>query len=60
MGCFLNGLRAFGINADQSTRLQPRTRGNDARRRNNERNVSRRNKSLQRKLGMDYGMQWYA
>ena len=37
-------------------RLQPRTRGNGAQRRN----ISCRNGSLQRKPRLDYGMQWYA
>ena len=39
MGCFLDDLRAFGINADQ-WRLQPRTRGDGAERRNKGRNFS--------------------
>ena len=43
-----------------SGRLQPRTRGDGAGRRNKGRNVSWQNGSLQRKLGLDYGMQWYA
>ena len=51
-GCFLDDLRAFGIHAD-SGRLQPRTRGNGAKRRN----ISWRNGSLQRKPGLDYGIQ---
>ena len=54
MGCFLDDLRAFGINADQWTR------GNDAERRNKGRNISWRNGPLQRKPGLDYGMQSYA
>ena len=58
MGCFLDDLRAFGINAD--VRLQPRTRANGAGRRNKGLNVSWRNGSLQRKPGLDYGMQYYA
>ena len=41
MGCFLDDLRAFG-------RLQPKTRGNGAERRNKGRNISWRNGSLQR------------
>ena len=40
-----------------SGQLQPRTRGNDAGGQNKERNVSWRNGSLQRKPGLDYGMQ---
>ena len=42
-----------------SGRLQPRTRGNGAERRNKGRNISWRNGSLQRKPGLDYGMQSY-
>ena len=38
-------------------RLQPRTRGNGAGRRNKGRSISWRNGSLQRKPGLDYGMQ---
>ena len=38
-----------------SGRLQPKTEGNGARRRNKEWDVSCRNGSLQRKLGLDYG-----
>ena len=38
-------------------RLQSSTRGNGARRWNKGRNVSWRNGSLQKKLGLDYGMQ---
>ena len=43
-----------------SARLQPRTRGNGAGRRNKGRNASWRNGSLQGKPGLDYGMQSYA
>ena len=43
-----------------SRRLQPRTRGNDAKRQNKGRNISWRNGSLQRKPRPDHGMQWYA
>ena len=57
VGCFLDDLRAFGINVDANGRLQPRTRGNDAGRQIKERNVSWRNGSLQRKPGLDYDMQ---
>ena len=42
-----------------SGRLQPRTRENGAERRNKGRNISWRNGSLQRKPGLDYGMQSY-
>ena len=59
MGCFLDDLRAFGINADQG-RLQPRTRRNGAERQSKRRNISWRNGPLQRKPRLDYGMQWYA
>ena len=52
-GCFLDDVRAIGINANQG-RLQPRTRGNGAGRRNKGRNVSWRNGSLQKKSGLDY------
>ena len=45
MGYSLDDLRAFGINS-----------GNGAGRRNKGRNVSWRNRSLQRKPGLDYGM----
>ena len=40
MGCFLDELRAVGINADQCGRLQPRTRGDSAERRKKGRNIS--------------------
>ena len=40
-----------------SGRLQPRTRGNDARRRKRGRDASWRKGSLQRKPGLDYGIQ---
>ena len=56
MCCLLDGLRAFGINADQWT-TAAQDAGNDARRRNKGRNVSRRNGSLQRKSGLDNGIQ---
>ena len=59
MGCFLDDLRAFGINADQRT-TAARTRGNGAERQNKGRNISWRNGSLQRKPRLDYGMQWCA
>ena len=45
IGCFLDDLRAFGINAT-SGRLQPRTRGNGAERQNKGRNISWQNGSL--------------
>ena len=55
MGCVLDDLRAFGINADQWTTAAT-TRGNGAGRWNKGRNVSWRNGSLQRKPGKDYDM----
>ena len=56
MGCLLNDLRFFGINADQWTTSAYSTRGNGTRRRIKGRNVSWRNGSLQRKPGLDYGL----
>ena len=56
---FLNDLGAFDT-TPTSGRLQPRTRGNGARRRNKGWNVSWRNKSLVRKSGPDYGMEYFA
>ena len=57
MGCFLDGLKAFGINADQWT-AAAQDEGDGGGRRNKGRNVSWRNGSLQRKPGLDYyGMQ---
>ena len=51
MGCFLDDLIAFGIDADQSMDdyyyiLQSRTRGNGARQQNKGRDVSWRNGSI--------------
>ena len=43
-----------------SRRLQPRTRGNGAKRQNKGRNISWQNGSLQKKPRLDYGMHWYA
>ena len=63
MGCFLDDFRAFGMNTHQWTAAAQdegewrRTRGNGAGRRNKGRNVSWRNGSLQRKSGLDDGMQ---
>ena len=42
-----------------SGRQQPRTRRNGAERQSKSRNISWRNRSLQRKPRSDYGMQWY-
>ena len=56
---FLGRSRSFRHQPD-SERLQPKTRGNGAGRRNKGRNVLCRNGSLQRKPGLDYSMQSYA
>ena len=59
MGCFLDNLRAFGINADQwKTAAQDEGEW----RRTAEQGAEHfmRNGSLQRKPGLDYGMQSYA
>ena len=61
VGCCLDDFRAFfGIKADQwITHCSPtRTGGDDARRQNKGRNVPSRNGPLQRKSGLDYGMQY--
>ena len=54
--------KRFRVSTPTSGRLQPRIGGNDARRRNKGRNVSWRNgemdHSLQRKSGLEYGMQY--
>ena len=59
MGCFLDDLRAFGINADQWT-TAAQDEGERCRTAEQGRNISWRNGSLQRKPRLDYGMQWYA
>ena len=56
MGCFVDDLRASGINADQWTAATQDER-NDARRRKKGRNVSWQNGPLQGKSGLDYGIQ---
>ena len=57
MGCFLDDLRGFGINADQwPTAAQDKGEWCRA---NVGRNISWRNGSLQRKPGLDYGIQSY-
>ena len=56
-GCLLDDLRASGISADQWATAQDEGGNSARRRRNRGRNVSWRNGSLQRKLGLDYGMQ---
>ena len=55
MGCFLDYLRAFGINADQWT-TAARDEGEWRTTAEKGRNVSWRNGSLERKLGLDYAM----
>ena len=59
MGCFLDDLRAFGINADQWT-TAAQDEGEWRRRQNEGRNISWQNGSLQKKTRLEYGMQWYA
>ena len=57
-GCFLDNLRAFGIDADQwATAAQDE--GQWRRTANKGRDISWRNGSLQEKPRLDYGMQWY-
>ena len=59
MGCCLLEMTSeLSVSTPTRKRLQSRTRGNGARRRNKGRNVSWRNGSLQRKPGLDYGMQY--
>ena len=53
MGCFQDDRSA---STPTSGQLQPRTTGNGAERRNEGRNISWRNGSLQRNPGLDYGM----
>ena len=59
MGCFLDDLKAVGINADQWTPAAQEER-NGAERQNKGWNISWQNGSLQKKPRLDYGMQWYA
>ena len=47
----------FSVSTPTSRGLQPKTREDGARRWNKGQNVSWRNGSLQRKTGLDYGMQ---
>ena len=56
MGCFLDDLRAFGINADQWT-TAAQDEGNGAERQSKRRNISWQNGSLQKKQRLNYGMQ---
>ena len=58
-GVFPGRPQSFSVSTITSGRLQPRTRGNGARRRNKGWNVSWQNGSLQRKSGVYYGMQSY-
>ena len=59
MGCFLDDLRAFSASTPTSGRLEPRTRGNSGGRRNKgvEHFMVKWITALQRKPGLDYGMQ---
>ena len=59
VGCFLDGLKAFGINADQWT-TAAQSGGNGTERQNKGRNISGQHRSLQRKPRLDYGIQCYA
>ena len=59
MGCFMDDLKAFGINADQWT-TAAQDEGEWRRTAEQGGNISWRNESLQRKPRLDYGMQWYA
>ena len=59
MGCFLDDLRAIGINADQWTTVT-QTEGEWRRTVDQGANILWQNWSLQRKPRLDYGMQWYA
>ena len=59
MGCFLDDLRAFGINADQWT-TAAQDEGEWRRTADQRAKTSWRNGSLQRKPGLDYGMPSYA
>ena len=59
MGCFLDDLRAFGINADQWTTVA-QDEGEWRRTAEQGRNISWQNGSLQKKTRLDCGMQWYA
>ena len=59
MGCFLDDLRASGINADKWT-TAAQDEGEWRRTADKGRNISWRNGSLQRKRGLDYDIQSYA
>ena len=59
MGCFLDYLRAFGINADQWT-TAAQDEGEWRRTAEQGTEYFMVKGSLQRKPVLDYGMQWYA
>ena len=59
IGWFVDDLRAFGINTDQWTTAAQDEGEWRRERRNQGRNISWRNGSLQRKPGLDYDMQSY-
>ena len=59
MGCFLDDLRAFGINSNQWTTVA-QDEGEWRRTAEQGAELSWQNGSLQRKPRLDYGMQWYA
>ena len=59
MGCFLEDLRAFGINADPWT-TAAQDEGEWARTLEQGAENFMGNGSLQIKAGLDFGMQWYA
>ena len=59
MGCFLDDLRAFGINADQWT-TAAQDEGEQRRTAEEAAGYFKANGSLQRKPGLDHGMQSYA
>ena len=58
IGCLLDDLRAFGINADQRT-TGAKGEGEWRKAEEQEGSVSWRNGSLQRKPGLDHGIQLY-
>ena len=61
IGCFLDDLRAFGNHADQwMTAAQDEGEWRTTERQNKGRNISWQNGSLEKKTGLDYGMQWHA
>ena len=61
MGCFLDDLRAFGINADQwTTAAQDEGEWRRTVEQGAEHFMAKLYGSLQGKPRLDYGMQWYA